>query len=312
MAIFPLYSKRQKQLRGEVPDVYVYDTFPNPFRVQVVHIWQDALGNHAEYHDQYRQVFSTYESIVQTLCREYGVFSLQERTYGWDHVQELANYFLEATDPEKILDIIELTFNCIDTFTRSYSYLHRSDADQRANDAIEELNQRFKEHGLGYQYCDSEIIRVDSEFVHAEIVKPALALLHGSEFSGAQAEFLKAHEHYRHGRQKEALTECSKALESTMKSICDKRRWPYDKHRDTSQKLIQICFDRGLIPQFWLNQFTALRSTLESGAPTGRNKLGAHGQGASVVEVPSHLTAYALHMSAAAIVFLVEAERNMS
>ena len=64
------------------------------------------------------------------------------------------------------------------------------------------------------------------------------------------------------------------------------------------QKLIQICLDKGLIPQFWLQQFTALRSTLESGAPTGRNKLGAHGRGASVIEVPSHLTAYALHMAA--------------
>src|SRR5258708_40102888 len=68
MATFPLYSKRQKQLRGEVPDVYVYDTFPNPFRVQVVHIWQDTLGNLDQYHDLYCQVSSTYEFIVQTLC----------------------------------------------------------------------------------------------------------------------------------------------------------------------------------------------------------------------------------------------------
>src|SRR6202035_2990094 len=112
------------------------------------------------------------------------------------------------------------------------------------------------------QYADGEIIRVDSEFVHAEVVKPALALLHTKEFSGAQAEFLKAHEHYRHGRQKEALTESCKALESTLKAICDKRKWAYDKQKDTSQKLIQVCFDNGLIPPFWQQHFTALRSTL--------------------------------------------------
>lgn len=311
MAIFPLYSKRQKQLRGEVPDVYVYDTIPNPFRVQIVHIWRDVLGDESQYHDGYLGTFSAYEFIVQTLCREYGVFKLDERTRGRHYFEELANFVLEESDADKVLDAIELSFRYIDVLTRKYNYLHRSDANERADAGIEELNQRFKEHGVGYQYSDGEIIRVDSEFLHAEVVKPALALLRGEEFSGAQAEFLKAHEHYRHGHQKEALTECSKALESTMKAICEKRQWPYDKHKDTSQKLIQICLDKGLIPQFWLQQFTALRSTLESGAPTGRNKLGAHGQGASVIEVPSHLTAYALHMAAAAIVFLVEAERNM-
>jgi AbiJ N-terminal domain 4 len=195
--------------------------------------------------------------------------------------------------------------------TRDYWYLGRKDADARATEGIDELNQRFKEHGLGYEYTNREIIRIDSEFVHAEVIKPALTLLHTKEFSGAQAEFLKAHEHYRHGRQKEALTESSKALESTLKTICDKRKWAYDKQKDTSQKLIEICVANDLIPQFWLQQFTALRSTLESGAPTGRNKLGAHGQGASIVQVPPHVTAYALHMAAAAIVFLVEAEKAM-
>ena len=44
LAIFSLFSKRQKQLRGEIPDVYTYDVIPQPLRVQIVHIWFDALG----------------------------------------------------------------------------------------------------------------------------------------------------------------------------------------------------------------------------------------------------------------------------
>jgi AbiJ N-terminal domain 4 len=311
MPIFNIRSKRQKALRGEVPDVYVYDTFPNPFRVQVVHIWWDTLGNHTEYRDHYSGVPLAYETIVKTLCREYGVFSLQDRGHGWNYFGELADFFLRESDPEKVLDTIQITFQYIDTLTRDVRYLSRGNADKYASDAIEELNHRFKEHGLGYQYANKQIIRVDSEFVHAEVIKPALALLHTKEFSGAQAEFLKAHEHYRHGRQKEALTESCKALESTLKAICDKRKWAYDKQRDTCQKLIKICFDNGLIPLFWEQQFTALRSTLESGAPTARNKLGAHGQGAAITQVHPYLAAYVLHLSAAAIVFLVEAERNM-
>ncbi|NJL59598.1 MAG: hypothetical protein HC887_08105 [Desulfobacteraceae bacterium] len=45
------------------------------------------------------------------------------------------------------------------------------------DDAIDELNSRFKEHGVGYQYESGELIRVDSQFLHAEAVKPTLNLL---------------------------------------------------------------------------------------------------------------------------------------
>ena len=50
-----------------------------------------------------------------------------------------------------------------------------SGIEQDPDDAVEELNHRFKEHAIGYQYLEGELVRVDSQFAHAEIVKPALA-----------------------------------------------------------------------------------------------------------------------------------------
>lgn len=38
MAIFDLFSKRQKKLRGEIPEIYTYDNISNELRVQIVHI----------------------------------------------------------------------------------------------------------------------------------------------------------------------------------------------------------------------------------------------------------------------------------
>jgi hypothetical protein len=222
---------------------------------------------------------------------------------------ELANFLLQVAEPEKALDAIELSVRLIDRFTRSFEYLRRSNAGEVADAAITELNARFREHGVGFQYADGEIIRIDSELVHAEVVKPALSLLHGRQFAGPQTEFLKAHEHYRHGNHKEALAECLKAFESVMKVLCDKRKWHYDPHA-TGKALIDVCFQNGLIPAFWQQHFAALRSVLEAGIPTARNRLGGHGQGGSVVEVPGYLVGYVLHMTAAAIVFLVEAERS--
>ena len=289
MPIFDIFSKRQKKLRGEVPDIYVYDDLPNPLRVQIVHIWQDALGTDYDEH---------YKSMVNTLCREYGVFTLAE-TGGYDrnYIGEFFNFFLQANDIENALDAIELSFQVIG------EYSFKSDA------AIEELNGRFKEHGVGYQFTNGQIVRIASEFIHTEIVKSALKLLDQKHYAGAQQEFLKAHEHYRKENAKEALSECLKAFESVMKTICDKRGWSYGNNA-TAKLLIQACLDNELIPSFWQSHYSSLRNLLESSVPTGRNKLSGHGQGTTPVSVPNHLVAYMLHMTASAIVFLAEADQK--
>lgn len=229
MTIFELFSKRQRKLRGDVPDVYTYTELAGPLRTQIIHIWFDALGSVDEYYEGH--VKSAYQSLVDALCREYGVFRLPPaKDYGDRHyMQELVNFFLNVTDTERALDVVELSFQVIDSATRRWNYLRRNDASERADAAIAELNARFREHGVGFQYLDAEIIRIDSELLHAEVVKPLLRLLNGKHYAGAQQEFLKAHEHYRHGNAKEALNECLKAFESLMKGICDKRKWGYSK-----------------------------------------------------------------------------------
>jgi hypothetical protein len=276
--------------------------------------WVSPTNTYDRYADG-KGIVAAYQFIAETLCREYGFFRLppseqdyQERNY----LSELTNFFLQEQDTDKVVDAIELSFRIIDTFTREMEYLcrRRDDPNKRADAAIVELNARFQEHGVGYQFIDREIIRIDSGLIHAEVVKPSLVLLHGVGYAGAQAEFLKAHEHYRHGNAKEALNECLKALESTMKAICDKRGWKYPP-TITCNGLIKICFDKNLIPAFWESHFSALKSTLETGVPVVRNKLGGHGQGADVVDVPLHIVGYALHMAASAIVFLASAESSL-
>jgi len=315
MAKFELFSERQKKMSGTTPDVYTYDDIPNSLRVQVVHIWRDALGTEEDYDSRFagEGPYAAYKFIAETLCREYGLFVLPPATqYGQRHfLVELANFLLREEDPTRVLDAVELSFRYIDVGTRSFEYRLRRDASARADAAINELNSRFQDHAVGYQYTHGEIVRVDSQFMHKEVVVPTLILLRGGKFSGAEAEFLKAHEHYRKGRRKEAIAECLKSFESVMKTICKKRGWPHDPNA-TSSALLQTLFDRNLIPPYWQSHYSALRTTLESGVPTGRNKTAGHGQGAAVVEVPEHLVSYMLHMTASAIHFLVEAENALA
>ena len=103
-------------------------------------------------------------------------------------------------------------------------------------------------------------------------------ILNEKEFRGARDEFLEAHKHYLQKDYKAALNDCLKSFESVMISICDERKWNYPKGAN-AKALIDVCFKNNLIPSHWQSQFSALRSLLESGVPTGRNRISGHGQG---------------------------------
>lgn len=312
MTITDIFSKRQERAPGEILDVYVYDDIPKALRVQIVHIWLEVLGGKIEEAtNHYTQ--EAYSSIVSTLCKEYGVYhlppSLNVRgTYGF--LTELVAFFEEERLVNRVLDVIELSFQMIDSVARDHRYLNRQNAKELADDAIDTLNRRFQEHGVGYRYADRKILRINSEFLHSEAVLPALALLQGARYKGAQEEFLNAHAHYRAGRHKEAVNECLKAFESVMKAICDKQEWTTSS-RATASGLIKTVFDNHLIPSYLKEHYNSLRTMLERGVPTIRNTQGAHGQGAVPISIPDHLVAYTLHMTASSIVFLVECEKAL-
>lgn len=297
MGIFDLFSERMRKAKNAgQKDVYNYDTLPDAFRVQVAHIWRSAIGSY----------LVIYEQVRKTMCRELGVFYIGPRHNVTDE-EQCVGLLLNASS-EQALDIIDLSFLLIDRVLREFQPYHRQQYDiaETAHDAIEELNHRFKQHGLGYEFVDGEIIRIDSQYIHAEAVKPAIQLLHDAKFYGASEEFLKAHKYYREGKYKEATAEALKSFESTLKCICNEKGWSYES-TDTATKLIKVIFDNKLIPDYLQSHFSAIRGCLEAGLPTVRNKTSGHGQGQEIIELPEHFASYALHLAASNIVFLVNA-----
>jgi hypothetical protein len=208
-------------------------------------------------------------------------------------------------------NLIELTFRLIENTWERMIKNQRdlSYCGQSANSAIDKLNARFRKHSIGYQYNNGQIMRVDSGFIHAEVVIPALNLLSSQDFSGAEQEFCIAHKYYKEQEYKEAIANASKAFESTMKTICDKFGWTYEKQKATASDLIEIVLDNELIPKYLKTHLSGLRSLLTS-TTTVRNKSSSHGQGSDPRYVPEYLAGYALHITASNIVFLVEAYKN--
>lgn len=295
--LLDLFPMRQRKTRGEYPDVYTYDDLPDELRVQIVHIIKDAFGGD----DYLGRTMAEYNKIVSSLCKAYGVLYLAEGLHQRGPT-ELFHYLLSGSDVERVLGAVEVSFQAISRFRRSDYDSSRLFADE----AIADLNACFNEHGVGYQFVSGKILRVDSEFMHAELIKPALAVLQGKRFAAASEEFLDAHKHYRHGRNKECLVSALKAFESTLKIICAAKKWPAEKN-DTVSKLINTCVDMGLFPKCQETQLGALRTLLSNGVPPLRNKLAGHGQGTETVTVPAHVARYALNLTASTIVLLCEA-----
>ncbi|MGH8383817.1 AbiJ-NTD4 domain-containing protein [Pseudomonas sp.] len=158
MAIFDIFSKRQKKLRGETPDVYQYDELPAGLRVQIVHAMCDALGGPNEHPTK-----DCWKPISEMLCREYGLFALPTaRQHGRrNFFDEVVDFFLQAEEVEHALDVVEMCFRAVDTISRETQYLWRNDANKIADASIDELNKRFQEHGVGYQFVSGEILRID-------------------------------------------------------------------------------------------------------------------------------------------------------
>jgi len=308
MAVFDLFSKAKRRAKGDVPDVWVYDSIPEQLRVQVIHIWRETFGPlEREEYGVTCPVQSAFREIRRVLCKEYGLFRLTQNDC--DVFTEVANFLLQCPDVSRCLNVIQLTFAWIDIEIRSKRHdYYRSELSPA--DAIEELNARFREHGIGYSYDRGKIVRVDSQLIHAGAVKPALQFLSAPYLAGASEEFLKAHAHYRAGRNKECVVDCLKSFESTIKAICDRQRWTYGGS-DTAKALIDVLFKNKLVPDYLQSEFSALRTILESGVPTLRNRTSGHGQGSTTVELPIFLTSYVLHLTASTILFLCEAERNL-
>jgi hypothetical protein len=214
-------------------------------------------------------------------------------------------YLSQEDDITKVLDMIEITFRCILNYQKFRNGTSDSISNYYIKDVIEDLNTRFRENGVGYQFENGIIIKFDNELLHTTITKPLLIYLTNPEVKSINDEFLNAHEHFRNNKLKECINECLKAFESTMKIICHKKGYIY-KQKDTSSKLIQILFDNNFVPSYMHTQLNSLRSTLESGIPTIRNNTSGHGKGIANIKVDIELASYTLNLTGSTIKFLLE------
>ena len=268
--MYKLFLERIRNRDGE-PEVYIYDEFPEAFRNQVFYIMADVLDQYEGYGG------GLWGYMHDTFSREKGLKKLGRHDQGLERYN--VETYTNVSSQEDFLDLVDYMFHLFDVGCRDIHPQYNYDLDTNAlvDKAVEELNYRFKQHNLGYEFVNGEIIRIDNKMIHQEIVKPALRLLYEEGFDGAEDEFRKAFEYRRKGDNKNAILEAGKSFESTMKTICDKKGYTYDKAKDTA----------------------------ETGLPVVRNKTSGHGQGSTIEQISDEFAEYALNLAATNIVLLV-------
>lgn len=308
MSIIKSFSERERERLGQVPDVFTYGQVPSPLRVQIEKIWQRFFGSNNAKGPSY-----TINPGWQTFRREaeemLGVHNLNPKTGSDDFA--VTEYFRVVANDEAALDLIHLFAIVATRIEGRYGRQMSFNGSGTAVVAIGEINSRLRQHGLGYEIVAAKgaepyLIKKDSEHLHQEVVIPALRLLQDHAFAGASDEYRIAHRHHLEGSYRDCITNCENAFESTMKTICNRRNWIYQPD-DRAKGLIKACLDNGLLPGFLESHLSTIRTGLGDGGPVVRNRMGSHGQGEEVKEVPEMFSAYMLHETAVNIVLLVEA-----
>ncbi len=299
---FETYSKRNLTKSSEL----VYDSISPKLKNQIYHIW-DQFFRVTNVHENI--VDEAWEEIFDILCAEEGVKFLHRSDHfaRLDSKTQVESYFEKLEDTNKILDVVEVVFLVMkvagDHHDNTYAYYRAIAYDFKK--CVEDINKRFKENNVAYQYEGNRIIRYSNDLIHNEVTKKTISLLEENGFENANEEFLKGHEHFRHDRYKECLNECLKAFESVLKILIVRNGLSY-RDEDTAKSLIAIVLNNELIPTYLQNSFTGIRTILESSISTIRNKNSAHGQGPEKIIVPKYLANYMPYLSGSTIIFLIE------
>ena len=297
MALPMIYSRRKRIAENTTADVYQYVDMSPKLRQQILFVF--SLWSKKFYDYTIGDV--VFFTAVSDMRQELGKPSLC--TYSNSPEDEFTQWFLACQEVKHLLDAIEFV-----VATSSRSSVRHTGGSFLLEEGIEEINARALEDGFGFQINDGQIIEIGSTFAHKNITVPALHLLRGSAFSEANKEFRQAYDEYNQGNYDDCIHDCCNSFESVLKVIFAEKKWAFDQN-DTAKKLLATAFANNLIPSYMQNEFTGLRTILESGVPTVRNKEGGHGTGSTPRSIPKYIASFQLHQTAAAILLLIEAAR---
>ncbi len=278
-----LYSDSKRNL--ERIDIFVYDKVSDKFKNNLFYFIKDYLTI-VELVQIYKKITKAYglgRDISETYLNK-------PNTFQDGFISGFEKLIYEEDSIDFYLDLIVLFLN---------------EVTEDKTKTISSLNKILYKYSLGYQIdkIKDQIIRVDSKHIYKEGTKKVLLLLNDIEFENVDDEYRKAYEELKNGNYESVLVEANKAFESTMKIICELKKYGLPKKHNASA-LIAHLRENDFIENFQDEKFNGLAKTLQSPA-IARNNQAGHGQGNEKRELPLIFAEYALQVTAANILLLI-------
>ena len=170
--IFETFAYRKKlESRGEQADVYTYDNAPKHLRHQICLALREGIGRFYSYSgNEFDHVNEANEvwCEIDRICTKEIESYLSYQPHDDDLDEKFLYYIMNVIDVDDFLSAVEI--GCI-ALTVYFDQPHaRRGARESSREALKEINKRFEQHAVGYQFENRRIIRIDSKVAHAEIV----------------------------------------------------------------------------------------------------------------------------------------------
>ena len=306
--IFSVFSRRPKiSERATKP-------LTPEFKNRVLMLCKENFSDHT-HNPGYSHIFGFWSDIHSKLQYLHGRPTLTGRRV--TSVEEDAISFLLNCSNEHFLDFVEMIFqipgvtgagtlvNAINTFfdvdglpyrltDHVYSPVKQIPASELG------LFSGNSDGGIRGSTLESfpQVICLENEVIHEMAIEPTLTFLTHPAFVQANREFLEALKDYRKRDYRDCVAKCGSSLESVMKVICDRKKWPYQE-KDTASKLLNTVLSRTSLDSFY-EQPIMLIATI-------RNRLSsAHGAGTQQKTISKHVANYVVNATASAILLLVD------
>lgn len=188
-----------------------------------------------------------------------------------------------------------------DVLERAYHYMEENDkATFKAK-----TNEIFELAQFPWRFSAGKLFKLDAEFVGAALASEGLDALASYSFDGAADEYSKSRQYLASGDVREAIYNAGHSFESVMKVMTG-------LELASGDLLIKSLGEQGYFDDLPEAVRAGFRDQVLKALPFMRNKLGGHGQGATVVRIPHAYGELVVQMAAAFHNFLIakHLERN--
>lgn len=230
------------------------------------------------------------EQLSEELREAYGCSELVAFDDNNNRVVVSLEGFVQGAYPSQVLDVVEVFYRLLDKEARpGFQY---------------KVNELMQEEGCPWRLADGEFFQVDSEFLQAVLLSAEESMAtHG--FQGALEEFREARRDLSDENTKGAIVNACKSFESVLKAFQGRKE---GNASVLTRALLDTAFFND-VPQEFASAFV---SQVLMALPFLRNKMGGHGQGPEVLEVPNRYARLAVHLAAALNLFVMDRHAELN